>query len=58
LQQAEHCNQEAAESESAFSKQNKVLACSLTQKSSQAEQVNLSSDNRHSHTDASQSTDQ
>ena len=56
LQQAECCNQEAAESESVSLKQSEILACLLAQKSDQADQVSLSSNCRCDHADASQFT--
>jgi len=54
LQQAEHCNQEAIKSELVSSEQNEILTHLLTQKSNQADQVNLSSNYRCNHVSASQ----
>ena len=54
LQQARHCNQKAARSESAFLRQSEILACLLIQKSDQIDQVSLSSNCRCDHISISQ----
>ena len=56
LQQTECYNQKAAESESAFLKQNKSLAHLLIQKSSQVRQVSLLFNSKHCHVSTNQFT--
>ena len=53
LQQAEHCNQEAARLKLVSLRKSKILACLLTQKSNQAKQINFSSNNKYYHADTS-----